>query len=108
MLIKFSIITAKGEIRTHSLRYTKLMEIQNSNDPWRSVVSVEFAVLKWVDWFNNRRLLEQIEKYPPNEFEMMYYERQEVTPVVVGLNKIISGKPRVVQNLNEYTIHGDY
>ncbi len=26
--------------------------------PWRSFEAVEFATLEWVDWFNNRRLLE--------------------------------------------------
>jgi transposase InsO family protein len=26
--------------------------------PWRSAQAVEFATLEWVDWFNNRRLLE--------------------------------------------------
>ena len=25
--------------------------------PWRSLEAVEYATLKWVDWFNNRRLL---------------------------------------------------
>jgi len=53
--------------------------------PWRSVEAVEFAVLEWVDWFNNRRLLEPIGNIPPKEFEMMYYERQEVPAKVVGL-----------------------
>jgi len=28
------------------------------NGPWRSIESVEFATLEWVDWFNNRRPLE--------------------------------------------------
>jgi transposase InsO family protein len=28
--------------------------------PWRSFEAVEFATLNWVDWFNNRRLLEPI------------------------------------------------
>lgn len=28
--------------------------------PWRSFEAVEFATLTWVDWFNNRRLLEPI------------------------------------------------
>jgi transposase InsO family protein len=28
--------------------------------PWLSFKAVEFATLKWVDWFNNRRLLEPI------------------------------------------------
>ncbi len=45
--------------------------------PWRNIEEVEFATLEWVDWFNNRRLLEPIGDIPPAEFEAMYYERQE-------------------------------
>jgi transposase InsO family protein len=26
--------------------------------PWRNADEVEFAVLEWVEWFNNRRLLD--------------------------------------------------
>lgn len=37
--------------------------------PWRNVDAVEFATLEWVDWFNNRRLLEPIGDIPPVEFE---------------------------------------
>jgi hypothetical protein len=35
--------------------------------PWRSLEAVEFATLEWVDWFNNRRLLEPIGGIPPAE-----------------------------------------
>jgi hypothetical protein len=28
--------------------------------PWRTLQAVEYATLEWVDWFNNRRLLEPI------------------------------------------------
>jgi transposase InsO family protein len=33
--------------------------------PWRSFEAVELATLEWVDWFNNRRLLEPIGNIPP-------------------------------------------
>ena len=33
--------------------------------------------LEWVDWFNNRRLLEPIGKVPPAEYEEAYYRSQE-------------------------------
>jgi transposase InsO family protein len=56
------------------------------NSPWRSLEEVEFATLEWVDWFNNRRLLEPIGDIPPAEFEAMYYERQESPAMEVGLN----------------------
>jgi putative transposase len=31
----------------------------------------EFAKLEWVDWFNNRRLLEPIGNIPPAEAEVL-------------------------------------
>lgn len=36
---------------------------------------MELATLEWVDWFNNRRLLEPIENIPSAEFEMAYYRQ---------------------------------
>ena len=35
--------------------------------------AVEFATLEWVDWFNNRRLLEPIGFIPPAEAEQRYF-----------------------------------
>ena len=37
------------------------------------IEAVEFATLEWVDWFNNRRLLEPIGNIPPAEAEERYY-----------------------------------
>ena len=45
--------------------------------PWKSLETVEFATLQWVDWFNNRRLLEPIGNVPPAEAEARYYADQE-------------------------------
>ena len=44
-----------------------------ANGPWRSIEDVEFATASWVEWFNNRRLLEPIGDIPPVEYEEMYY-----------------------------------
>jgi transposase InsO family protein len=49
--------------------------------PWRSMEAVELATLEWVDWFNNRRLLESIGSIPPAEAEAAYYAQLEVTPM---------------------------
>jgi len=38
----------------------------------RSLEAVEFATLEWVNWFNNRRLLELIGGMPPAEAEARY------------------------------------
>ena len=49
--------------------------------PWRSFEAVEFATLEWVDWFNNRRLLEPIGNIPPAEAEAAYYVQLEMTRI---------------------------
>jgi putative transposase len=56
-------------------------EVIHRRGPWRSFESVEFATLEWVDWFNNRRLLEPIGNIPPAEAEAAYYAQLEVTPM---------------------------
>lgn len=48
-------------------------EVIHRRGPWRSFEAVEFATLIWVDWFNNRRLLEPIGNIPPAEAEERYY-----------------------------------
>jgi len=40
-------------------------EVVHRRGPWRSLHAVEYATLEWVDWFNNRRLLEPIGDVPP-------------------------------------------
>lgn len=57
-------------------------EVIRRRGPWRSVDDVEYATLVWVDWFNNRRLLEPIGYVPPAEFEAAYYRRQESQAMV--------------------------
>ena len=39
----------------------------------RPVEAVELATLEWVDWFNNRRLLEPIGNIPPAEAEERHH-----------------------------------
>lgn len=43
--------------------------------PWRGVNPVEYATLEWVDWLNNRRLLEPIGHAPPAELERAYHQQ---------------------------------
>jgi transposase InsO family protein len=52
-------------------------EVIHRRGPWRSFEAVEFATLEWVDWFNNRRLLEPIGNIPPAEAEERYYAMME-------------------------------
>jgi transposase InsO family protein len=48
-------------------------EVVHRRGPWRTFEAVEFATLEWVDWFNNRRLLEPIGFIPPAEAEERYF-----------------------------------
>ena len=56
-------------------------EVIHRRGPWRNLEAVEFATLEWVDWFNNRRLLEPIGNIPPAEAEAAYYAQLEVVPI---------------------------
>ena len=56
-------------------------ELIHPRGPWRSLEAVEFATLKWVDWFNHRRLLEPIGSIPPAEAEARYYDQARTLPL---------------------------
>ena len=56
-------------------------EVIHRRGPWRSFEAVEYATLEWVDWFNNKRLLEPIGNVPPAEAENRYYTMLDETPV---------------------------
>jgi transposase InsO family protein len=61
-------------------------EVIERRGPWRTFESVEFATLRWVDWFNNRRLFGPIGYVPPAEYEEAFYRDQEEEAKVVGVN----------------------
>ncbi|MGK3295875.1 hypothetical protein ACSLNR_28220, partial [Escherichia coli] len=42
-------------------------------DSRKNRAEVELATLTWVDWYNNRRLLERLGHTPPAEAEKAYY-----------------------------------
>ena len=50
-------------------------EVIGQRDRWQTPEAVEFATLRWVDWFNPRRLLGPIGFVPPAEHEANYYQR---------------------------------
>jgi len=56
-------------------------EVIHRRGPWRSFEAVEYATLEWVDWFNNRRLLEPIGNIPPAEAEARYYATLDDAPM---------------------------
>ena len=56
-------------------------EVIHRRGPWRSFEAVEFATLEWVDWFNNKRLLEPIGNIPPVEAERNYHTAMDNLPM---------------------------
>jgi transposase InsO family protein len=61
-------------------------EVIERRGPWRSFEAVEFATLRWIDWFNNRRLFGPLGYIPPAEFEAVYYRGEEEQRAVAGVN----------------------
>jgi transposase InsO family protein len=57
-------------------------EVIHRRGPWRNLDQVEYAVLEWVDWFNNRRLLEPLDYVPPVEYETAFYKAQATQSAV--------------------------
>ncbi len=60
-------------------------EVIRRKGPWKNSEDVEFKTLEWVDWFNNRRLLEPIGYVPPVEYEAMYYQLQMAPAMGAGV-----------------------
>lgn len=56
-------------------------EVIHRRGPWRNLDEVEYATLEWVDWFNNRRLLEPIGNVPPAEYEAKYHQSASQLPM---------------------------
>jgi len=52
-------------------------EVIHKDGPWRGMDDVERATLTWVEWFNNRRLMEPLGDIPPREYEENYYRQTE-------------------------------
>ena len=54
-------------------------EVIRRRSSWKTMEDVEMETLKWVDWFNHRRLLEPIGNIPPAEAEENYYAMMDNT-----------------------------
>ena len=74
-------VVLKARLRHNALAETinglYKAEVIHRRGPWRSLEAVEYVTLEWVDWFNNRRLLEPIGNVPPAEAEAAYYAAME-------------------------------
>jgi transposase InsO family protein len=48
---------------------------------WRNREELELETLRWVDWFNHRRLLGSIGHIPPAEAEANYHQHQRESAI---------------------------
>jgi len=62
-------------------------EVIGRHGPWKSIDAVEIATLDWVDWYNNRRIMEPIGYRTPREAEIEYYQQRMRTAERVGLTQ---------------------
>ena len=70
-------IGSVGDSYDSALAETIMASTGRRRRPWRSFEAAKFASLEWIDWFNNRRLLEPIGNVPPAEAEERYYAMLE-------------------------------
>jgi hypothetical protein len=71
-------------------------EVIHRRGPWRGLDAVEYATPEWIDWFNNRRLLEPIGNIPPAEFEESYYTGKKSWPQEPNSYKQDSDEPGAI------------
>lgn len=58
-------------------------EIIHSRRLWPSVTAVEMATMDWVQWWNTRRLHENLDYRTPTEVEVSYTQQLTAAPAVV-------------------------
>src|SRR3981189_903798 len=77
-LYAFDLLELNGtDLRREAIEVRKATLASILRKSRQRVEAGEFATLEWVDWFNNRRLLEPIGNIPPAEAEERYYAMLE-------------------------------
>lgn len=63
-------------------------EVIQRRVPPRSFGAVEYVILEWFDWFNNRRLLEPIGNIPAAEAKANFYAALERSDMAAQVRQI--------------------
>jgi putative transposase len=71
-----------GQCMAETINGLYKAEVIHRLGPWKTMAAVEWETLKWVDWFNNRRLLGPIGYIPPAEAEERYYAQLNTLDMV--------------------------
>jgi transposase InsO family protein len=59
-------------------------ELVRNNGPWKDVDELEIAIAEYIDWFNHRRLHDEIGLIPPAEHEDNYYRHNPAATTVTA------------------------
>ena len=51
-------------------------EVINRRGPFKTLAQVEYALMEWVDWYNNARLHSRLGYLTPAEYETAHYAQQ--------------------------------
>ena len=51
-------------------------EVVRRHGPFKTLAQVEYALMEWVDWYNNARLHSRLGYLTPAEYEAAYYAQQ--------------------------------
>ncbi len=78
--------SVQEDVRTPKL-VNSTCHFHRRRGPWKNFEAVELATLEWVNWFNNRRLLEPIGNIPLAEFEQAYNDEVKASARVAGLTQ---------------------
>ena len=65
-----------------------ISEKEHRIGPWRTLEHVEFEVLRWVDWYNQRRLHGWCQDVPPIEYENAFYAAHNASPAPVEEDRL--------------------
>lgn len=71
-------------------------EVIRRRGPWCNFEAVEYGTLEWLDWFNNRRLLETNRNMPPTEAEAHFYAALETHGSVGNVNRPLENLARFI------------
>jgi putative transposase len=52
-------------------------EVVNRHGPFKTLADVEYALMEWVDWYNNARLHSRLDYLTPVEYESAYYAQHQ-------------------------------
>jgi len=58
-----------------ALNGTFKAELVKLHGPWKTRAQLEFAIIRWVDWYNETRLHGEIGDIPPAEYEAIWYRQ---------------------------------